>query len=333
MDSYEPKKLALLRILQILQRHSDIDHPLKQDDIARYLDEDYGIIIERKAIGRNISLLTDAGIDINSSHSGSYLAERDFTEPELRVLIDGVLSSKYISHAYSKALIEKLCSLTSKYFTSHVKHIHSVNQWDKTDSRDFFYNIEIIDEAIGKKKQITLDYNKYGTDKKLHLTRNHTISPYQMLLHNQRYYLMGYNELWKGIVYFRLDRITNIQITGKKLTPINSLKDYREGINYKELSTALPYMFADKPERIEFIADDTVTDQIIDWFGKEIRIEPHGDGKVVATVKSSPKAMVYWALQYAGYVRVTSPQKVVDEIKKSLEKAVKEYNDGKEQSK
>ena len=107
MDSLEPKKLALLRILQIFKKYSDFDHPLKQEDIARLLDEDYGIVIERKAISRNVALLKDAGFEIESSHAGSYLDERDFTDSELRLLIDGVLSSKYITARYSKELIGK----------------------------------------------------------------------------------------------------------------------------------------------------------------------------------------------------------------------------------
>ena len=82
MDNLEPKKLALIRIIQIFQKYSDCDHPLKQEDIIRLLDEDYGIVIERKAVGRNISLLKEADFKIESGRAGSYLDERDFTDAE-----------------------------------------------------------------------------------------------------------------------------------------------------------------------------------------------------------------------------------------------------------
>ena len=114
MNSFEPKKLALLRILQILEQYSDYDNPLKQEDIAEYLDKDYGIVIERKAIGRNLSLLKEAGYDIGSDRRGSYLASREFEDSELRMLIDGVLSSRYITAGHSKDLIERLCALSNK---------------------------------------------------------------------------------------------------------------------------------------------------------------------------------------------------------------------------
>ena len=327
MEDLEPKKLALIRILQIFQKYSDCDHPLKQEDIAHYLDSDYGIVIERKAISRNISLLKEAGFEIESRRAGSYLDERDFTDAELRILIDGVLSSKHIAPKYSKDLIDKLCSLSSKYFRSHVKHIHTVNDWDKTENRAFFYNIEIVDEAIEQKRQIRFEYNKYGVDKKLHKTRVHYASPYQLILHNQRYYLMARNEYWKNIVYYRLDRITNMTITEDKLVPITSVEGYENGINYKELATALPYMYTDKPEWVEFIADDYIIDQIIDWFGKDIRISKHGEKQLKVSVKVSPMAMEHWAMQYASHVKIVSPRTLVDVVKADLEEAVKMYSD------
>ena len=324
----ESKKLALIRIMQIFQKHSDCYHPLKQDDIARYLHEEYGIEIERKAISRNISLLKEAGFEIESGRSGSYLDERDFTDAELRVLIDGVLSSKHITAKYSKDLIDKLCSLSNRYFRSHVKYIHTVGDWDKTENQSLFYNIEIVDEAIEQKRQIRFDYNKYGLDKKLHKTKTHHASPYQLILHNQRYYLMARNEQWKNMAYYRLDRITNISITEEKLAPITTIEGYEKGINYKELSTAFPYMFTDKPERVEFIAEAIIIDQIIDWFGKDIRIGKYKDDdkQITVSVNVSPMAMEYWAMQYMNYVRVVSPQTLAEKIKNNLHNALEKYS-------
>ena len=326
MDSLEKKKLALLRILQILQKFSDEKHLLKQEDIIKLLDMEYGLVIERKAVGRNIQLLKDAGIEIESTRNGSRLCEREFTDAELRVLIDGVLSSKYISEKYSKDLIDKLCGLSSKYFKSHIKYVYSVGDWDKSDNQELFYNIELIDEAIEQGKQIRFEYNKYGIDKKLHKTRAHHASPYQLILHNQRYYLMALNEYWKNVTYYRLDRIKNMTITEKPITPITSIDGYKDGINYKELSTSLPYMFADKPEWVEFVANEDLSDQIVDWFGREVKIVKNGDKQIKVMVKVSPAAMEHWALQYAGYVTVTSPQSLVESIKNRLQTAMEKYN-------
>lgn len=324
MTSIEPKKLALLRILQIFYRDSDEQHLLTYEGIARTLKSEYEIEIERKAVRRNISLLKEAGYEIVSTRVGSYLAEREFTDAELRLLIDSVLSSRHIPARYSKDLIEKLCKLSDKYFRANINYIHSVGEWGKTENKDLFFNIELIDEAISSQKQVTFDYNKYGADKKLHKTKTHTASPYQLILHNQRYYLMARNEQWKNMGYYRLDRITNMKLTDEKLAPITTIEGFERGINYKELSTAMPYMYTDKPERIEFIADEEIIDQVIDWFGTDIIIRKV-DGKLAVTVKASPSAMQLWALQYAQFVTVTKPQELADKIKAALKSAAERY--------
>ncbi len=327
MERFEPKKLALLRILQILKDYSDPDHPLTQEDIAVKLENEYGIAIERKAIGRNLSLLKEAGIDIESSRAGSYLECRDFEDSELHMLIDGVLSSRYITAKHSEEIIDRLCGLSNKYFRSHVKHIRSVNDWNKTDNQALFYNIELIDTAIEEGKQIHYDYNKYGIDKKLHKSSHQYASPYLMVLHNQRYYLMAYSEFWGNMVFHRLDRITNMSITDKRSTPIKNVKGYENGIDYRELAVNMPYMYTDSQERINFLADTAIIDQIVDWFGTDIRITQSEDEKRVSvSIKASLNAMEHWAMQYINHVEIISPESLRARIKEALKNGLEKYN-------
>ena len=326
MGSFEPKKLALIRIWQILKENSDYDHPMTQEDIATKLENEYGIVIERKAISRNISLLKESGVEIESRRAGSYLDRRDFEDSELHMLIDGVLSSKHITARHSKDLIDRICSLSNKYFRSSVKHIHSVNDWSKTDNQALFYNIELIDAAIEEGKQIHYDYNKYGIDKKLHKTSQQYVSPYLMILHNQRYYLMAYSEYWHNMVFHRLDRITNMTIIDRKATPIKNVPGYENGINYKELSSTMPYMYSDQPEHIDFISDEGIIDQIVDWFGNDVRIMKSNDeGKVRVSVKASPTAMEFWAMQYINHVEILSPEPLRIRMREVLNNGLKKY--------
>lgn len=322
--SIEPKKLALLRILQILEEYTDYDHPLTQEEIVNCLDKDYGLMVERKLVGRNLSILKEAGYDIESDRRGSYLAERPFEDSELRLLIDGVLSSRYITAKHSKDLIQKLCGLSNKYFLSHVKHICSVNDWSKTDNSALFYSIEVIDTAIEEGKQIAFHYNKYGSDKKLHKTSEQRVTPYQLILHNQRYYLVSCNEKHKNLGHYRLDRITEIRLLDEPATPLKSLSGHEFGIDYHDYATSLPYMYADKPEVVDFLADETVVDQIVDWFGDNARIARQGD-KLHVTVKVSPLAMEYWAMQYLNHVEVLSPASFRARIRENLERGIEKY--------
>lgn len=326
MESLEPKKLALVRIFQILEKFSDSEHPIKHDKIVQLLESEYGLIVERKAVGRNISLLIEAGYEIVTTKRGSYLAGRTFENSELKLLIDGVLSSKYITSKQSKDLIEKLCSQGNKYFKKRVKNIYSVQDWNKTENVAVFYNIEIIDEAIDRNTQIKFDYNKYGVDKKIHRTATHKISPYQMILHNQRYYLIGYSEKWQHIQYYRMDKITDITMLKSIRTPLKSLEGFKNGLDYKRFSS-IPYMFFDEPQSIEFIAEGWAIDQIIDWLGKDIRIEETNNGKFLIKVRASLNAMEYWAMQYLNAVEILSPKELRERLKKNIQYANDKYKD------
>ncbi len=326
MECFEPKKLALLRILQIFKQYSDCDHPLKQEEIAERLEKDYGIVLERKAISRNISLLKEAGYELESTHIGSYLIHHDFENSELHMLIDGILSSKHITAKHSRDLIDRICNLSNQYFKSSVKHIHTVNEWSKTDNQELFLSIELIDEAIESKRQIGYCYNKYEIDKKLHKSSYQCVSPYQMILHNQRYYLMAYSEYWRNMVFHRLDRITHMKLTNIKALPITQIPGYEDGIDYRMFSSALPYMYTDKPEYIDFIADTCIIDQIIDWFGKDVGlIATEESNKVKVSIKASPNAMEHWVMQYINYVEVIAPEHFRQRIKNTLKKGLSKY--------
>lgn len=329
MDSFEPKKLALVRIWQILHHHSDSLHPLTQEEISRHLQEEYGLFIERKSISRNLSLLKEIGVDIvtNPNRTGSYLDSRTFEEAELKLLIDSVLCSRHIPPRHSKDLIEKLCGMSSRYFRSHVNNIHTVEEWNKTENRALFLNIELVDLAIEEGVQIQYDYNKYGLDKKLHKSSFQRVTPYQLILHNQKYYLMAYSDYWGNMVFHRLDHISSLRLTDRPAKPIREIAGYENGIDYKKLSSTMPYMYTDTPERIRFTAARGIVDQVIDWFGKDIAIQPgQEEDTVVVTLQASPAAMEHWAMQYINYVEVLAPEHLRQTIRDNLRKGVEKYD-------
>lgn len=323
----EAKKLALLRILEILQKETDEEHPLTYNEIIELLNNKYDIELERKAVGRNISLLLEAGYDIISTKHGVFLNERKYEPSEIRLLIDAVLSSHHIGAHHSKDLIERLVSEQNKYFKKNIKHIYAISDFHKTDNTSTFYTIDIIHEAIDNNKMVKYDYNKYGADKKLHKTSFQRISPYQLILHNQRYYLMGFSSYWNHLVYHRIDRITNIAISERDLVPIREIKGYENGINYKNISNTMPYMYSDAPENIEMLVLDKALDQVIDWFGKDIKIDNTNNEKVFKVIlSSSPTAMLYWAMQYTDEVEIIKPLTLREKIKETINTAKNKYD-------
>ena len=327
MEGLEAKKLALLRILQILHKYSDLQHALTQEKIAYYLDSEYGIVIERKAISRNISLLMDADVEIGHCRDGYYLQTREFEDTELKLLVDSVLCNQNITAKHSADLIEKLCKLSNKYFRSHVKNVYAVKDWNKSDNSALFFNIEMIDMAINEGKQVQYDYNKYGKDKKLHKSSFQRATPYQLILHNQRYYLMGYSEYWGNMIFHRLDRITNIKIYDAPAYPLKKVPGYESGIDYKKISTTMPYLHSDKPERVEMLADAWVIDQVVDWFGKDLAVRETDDPeKIIISLWANPYAMSLWALQYVNYIEVISPEHLRTKIRDYLQTGLDKYS-------
>jgi len=322
----EAKKTLIMRIYQILDEYSDEEHPLTQQEIIRLLALHFGAECERKAVGRNLSYLKEMGFDIESDARGSYLATRLLEKSELRLLIDSVLCSRHINAVHSEQLINKLIQLGGRNFKSHVKYVYSVKDWEKSPNKDFFLNIEIVDEAIELGKKIEFVYNRMGLDAKLHGAGKHVASPYQMLLHNQRYYLMLRDDKYGKISYDRLDKMTDMRICDEDAVPLRENEGFEHGINYKELATAMPYMYSDKPQYITLNCANFMMDELCDWFGGSFSAKKLDETHFTATVKASPRAMLYWALQYNANVEVLSPQSLRDDIIAVLQAALKVYS-------
>lgn len=328
MEASESKKLALIYILEILKSDTDADHPLHQEAIAELLAGRYGVIIERKAVGRNLGLLREAGYEIVNDARGFYLADRDFEPGELRLLIDSVLFSKHINPGHSRALAEKLAALGGKHFDMHRKHVASsmAGERNKNEHSQLFYAIEMADEAIEAGCCLHFTYSKHGPDKKLHKSSEHTVSPYQMMLQNQHYYLMAYTETYRKISFFRMDKMSQVTCVDTPAVPLRSLPGYEGGLDYRELSSSLPYMFSERPIPVTFSCAGWVIDQVIDWFGYDCDIRKDlAEDTYLVTVRVTPPAMEYWALQYAKHIRIRSPEDLRRRVGAILRKAADDY--------
>ena len=320
----EPKKLAILRILEILQERTDEDHLLTQSEISSILKSQYGINLERKAIAEDIKLL-EADYDIIQTPKGVYLASNIFEKSEIRVLIDSVLCSRYLNKKHSMDLINKLVKFGGLDYKSHVKHIYSINEWEKTENQAVLLNIEIIDDAIEKNKQVLIKYGKYDLRNKLVSKYSQKVSPYLMLLHNQKYYLMGYNNYYEQITFLRIEKMIEVKILDEDLTPYDKISENGEGIDYKDLAVARPYMYSDKSCDITIKCKKDFYDSIVEWFGFDSFVKEVENGEIEVVVKSSPKAIIYWALQYGDACEVIKPESVREEIIKKLEEVNNNY--------
>ena len=331
MDNFEPKKLLILRILEILTEYSDSNHKLRQVEIISLLKALYGIECERKAVARNIEFLQQAGYEIVTDKDGACLAEKKYEIGELRLLIDSVLANRNICKLHTRQLIDKLSREGGKYFKRYARHIVNLDDWQKDDRSDYFYNVELLCEALESNKQIEFYYNSYNADKKFCHRSEHkyTATPYQLFLKNGRYYIAVNFNGHSNLAYCRIDRMTELQIINIKAKPLSQVDGCEYGINLGRLTNTLPYLYEDEPQHIEFVTANGVShmiDDVIDWFGKDVTITELPDGNYKFALTASPWAMKYWLLQYGKYVKVLAPQSLVDSIKADIEAMQKLYD-------
>ena len=338
-----PKKMVIINILDILKRYTDANHKLSQKQIADILKNEYNTVVERKTIKRNIMNLIDFGYDIEYTETVRYIKNkngvkeessifsdfylsREFTDGELRLLIDSLMFNRYLPARQCKEMINKIEGLSNEYFKSRVGHV--VNMPDNMPrNNQVFYTLEMLDEAISSNKQVSFVYNNYGTDKKLHPRKNepYIINPYQMVAVNDKYYLICNVDKYDNVANFRLDRITEIKILNNKVKPKKQVKGLENGLNLPKHMAEHIYMFSGDSVRVMFRTKKYLLSEIFDWFGKDVTFSDETDEEVTCSVYVNEMAMRKWALQYALHVRVLSPQSMVDGVKEDLKRAMENY--------
>ncbi len=319
------KKMYNMYILEILREYTDDEHSLTQQEILKLLRENYGVECDRRSVKSNIEYLEGLGIEIDEE-DGYRLLTRDFDDAELRMLIESVLFSKTLSSTEAKRLVNKLSGLGSRYFTSRIGHIRSVSQFHHTDNKQVMITIDVLDEAIEKKKKIEFIYNSYGIDYKLHPRRPEPfkMNPYAIVASNGMFYLIGNYDKYENLAHYRIDKMTGVRILDEPVKDPKLVKGMEHGLNLPRHMAEHVYMFSG--ESVDVILRTSVKsmDMLIDWFGKEFQIVEKGEEEIKVRIHCNEQAMEYWALQYGKYVEVLEPEtlrlKLRDDIKKMYEK-------------
>lgn len=319
------KKLSIIYIYEILKEYSDENHLLKQQDIIKLIKQIYDMDCERKSIGNNIDFLIDLGFDIiKVPHKGCYLGERVLEPSEVSFIVDALFSSKSISGSQAKELSSKLSNLLSKYQRKRYNYIYKAEQINRTNNKELFYNIEIIQEAIEKNKKVSFNYVRppYSEENTL---KTYIINPYFLINSQGRYYLICNFDYYNEIGNYKVDFIKNIRILDDERKPLNNLKGYEKGFDISKYINEHIYPFGDKTvyATIKLTDDNSIT-YVMEWFGKNAKIYKKNN-TTYADIVSSEKALVYWCLQYGESVELLFPKQTRDKIKSILEQINKKY--------
>ena len=339
------KKSSIILILNILKEYSDEDHYLTYQDIIDKVKGDYGIELERKSVAYSIELLIDLDYDINPNPNGRggwALYDRQFSPSEARFLIDAVFSSRVIPAKLAKTLSNKIQQGFSRYSHKEYGYVNKSVELSRSDNYEVLLSIEVISEAISKRKCVSFQLRDYNDDGKPCLRDDglrYTVSPYYIVNNLGRIYLLGcpdYGE--QMMVKFRVDYMVATRIEDKAQY-IDS-----EGVLGKNFSIAT-YL----DEHIHLLQGEVV-DAVIrieehiegregcrvgegvrflrDWFGNRARVfKDPKDGKVYAKVRCDASSLFYWIMQYSEEYTLIEPEDRVEEIKVYLKRYLEKYGD------
>ena len=344
MYTGQQKKISIIAILKILYEHSDAEHRLSAREIIERLWADYEIRLDRKAVKRNLMDLVDFGYDIEYKETpkknpqgeeeiiySDWYINHTFDTSELRLLIDSLLFSKHMPYSQCKELIAKLVGLSSVYFKDNVKHIHNLPE-SVPRNPELLYTIEVLDEAISKKKQVSFNYKEYGIDKKTHVKSKpdgapieYLINPYQMVATNGRYYLICNLDKHDGLAHYRVDRIANIKLMKKPALSLKKVKGAEHGLDLPKHMAEHIYMYSGEGVRVRFLAYRTMMSELVDWFGLDFDVREKDAEMVEIGVVVNEDAMFYWAMQYGSLVEVLSPKRLRNRLTKATAEVAGKY--------
>lgn len=321
MSKSEPKKFAPLRILEILKKYSDEHHPLSQEDIALHLSNDYGIALERKAIGRNVALLKESGVDIAFTNKmGSYYNGRDFLDSELRLLMDGVRFSKYIKKSYSNDLIQKLLEMGTPSFRERMESVKYFLPHREIEEDKLFLCIGDLSSAIIKNKKVEFRYLTYDVKKELSPVWGEKIkvTPKELVATNGDYYLIGLIEGNDQFTNFRVERIRDIEKSDES-------GDVELKFDLNDYLATHPLMWCGQPVTAVLKVSMIIMNDIIDFFGKDFAVKQVGEDKFEVTIRATDGEIEDFALRNAGFAEVISPDYIRQRIKRNVRELIEKY--------
>lgn len=325
MPKTDNQKLKIFYILDYLQQNSHQDHPVRAVELLHMLKQRHNIVCDRKTVYSDIQALQDYGIDIVSlpgKNGGYYIASRNFELPELKLLIDAVQSSRFLTEKKSRELIEKLCSQCSIYDARLMRRDVVVSGRVKSMNETIYYNVDAIQEAIAENKQITFRYFDFGLDGQRHYRdRDYVASPYGLCQDNENCYLMALSAR-HGVTSYRVDRMSDISQTEDARVPCPELT----GKALTEYANHLFQMYSGQMATVKLRFDNSLVNVVMDRFGKQTMLIPDGPEHFVFTVNVAVSPMfLSWVIGFGRKAKILYPQSVVDACQALCREALEQY--------
>jgi len=326
MGANSKLKLKPFYIMKILMEQTDEQHPMTVNEIIEELTK-FEISAERKSIYADIDLLIEFGLDIiclKGRANQYFIGARDFELPELKLLVDAVQSSRFITYKKSEQLISKLERLASVYEAKQLHRHVVVSDQIKTLNENIYYNVDEINKAIQEDKQVRFKYFDYNLDIEVEYRKNgewYYASPYALMWDDDNYYMVAYYEKYQNISNFRVDRMENIETLEKERLMI----DEDVNFNIADYSRKMFRMFSGETEKVKLEFDNSLVNVVIDRFGKEVGIKKLDDTFIIDVDIVVTNTFFSWLFMFGEMVKIIEPEALRHDFKNRITKVIEQY--------
>ena len=322
-------KLRILYLYQHLVKHTDAEYTLSTAELIRILKEQYKLSVSRNTISDDLIILHDCGLHIEhyeSTQNKYYFDGQIYDLAELKVLVDAISSSKFITQRKSEELIAKLLTLTNDHHAAKLRrHIYALDRV-KSDNENGYYIVDALNEAIDKKRKVKFYYTDFDVNKKRYITNEgnpYTLSPYALIWDGDYYYVRGFCDDRNALRTFRVDRILRQPHILEEVAVIAP-----DGYTPSQFNKSVFRMLENEnAKEIRLRCHVSTMKYLIDKFGKDVKTIPTDENTFEATVFVSPSPTFYrWIFGFMGKIQLLGPAEIVDQYREMAQCAISSCN-------
>lgn len=331
MDSESTRKIKLLRMWDILKTETDEEHPISTNALIEKLGEE-GIEVDRKILYADIDMLNRFGYEVLTERRKSnyyYVEDRSFNEAEVRILMDAVQASAFVTEKKTEELLNKLALLPGVERGQGLKDKITKFSVVKGVNERIYYSVDTIVQAIKRKKQISFNYSEFNEKRERVFKvdkenpenkRVYVVNPVTTAVDDGQYYLICYDDKHDGkLANYRIDRMDNVVILETKITPNKTI----DIAKYKRQQFS---MFGGEVKRVELEAEKNLIDILFDKFGSNIKIRQLENGKLHCTIEIQQSPIfIAWCCSFGTRMKVLSPPSTIQLVKEHLKKTIEQY--------
>lgn len=324
------QKLKLVYLIKIFMEKTDDEHSLTMPEILKELEK-YDISAERKSIYADLEAMRELGMDVIGEPKGKtfyyHVGSRKFELAELKLLVDAIQSSKFITEKKSRELIQKLESLTSMYEAKQLQRQVYVAGRVKTMNEGIYYSVDVIHNAISGNKQLKFQYFQWNDKKEMELRRNgafYQVSPWALCWEDENYYMLAYDGAAGRMKHYRVDKIINASV----VACAREGREQFEQIDLAGYGERYFSMFDAEVERVKLKCERAFANVIIDRFGKDITLVPFDEEHFYFYVDVAVSDLFLgWVFSMRKHVQIIGPEHVVERVRVAAEEMLCAYGE------